>query len=78
MRTVVVALIFSALLAQASYAQITTPPPTRPGAAERAEMAEKEMRTKDADEAYKATLKHIPDANQKVDPWATVRTPTNK
>ena len=80
MRSVVIALLFSVFLAQHSYAQANMPPPMKPGLSEadKAEMAEKEDRAKNTDEAYKATLKHIPDANGKVDPWATVRTSPNR
>jgi hypothetical protein len=80
MRSLVAAFLFSVFLAQYSYAQSSPPPPAQPGlsAAAKAEMDAKEDRAKNTDEAYKATLKHIPDANGKVDPWATVRTSPKK
>ena len=46
---------------------------------EQTKMREKRAFEKDIDEAYKSTLKKIPDVKQqKVDPWGSVRTAPQK
>ena len=64
------AAMISAMLTQASYAQ--TPPPSD---SQKAEMAKKKAQQKANEEAYQATIKRMPDSNQKADPWGGLRTP---
>jgi hypothetical protein len=45
---------------------------------EKAKMQEKRASEKEIDEAYKSTLKKIPEAKQSVDPWASMRTAPQK
>ena len=75
------AFLILALLTQALYAQqsmMMAPNPQALSAAEKAEIAEKEAAKKAADESYQATIKMIPDAKRKADPWATMRSPATK
>jgi hypothetical protein len=78
MKILSAALIISALLTQASYAQSSIPGaiPTPPDEDARAEAARKKADEKANDEAYKATMKRLPDSSQKVDPWGNIRTPS--
>jgi hypothetical protein len=64
------AAIISALLTQACYAQ--APPPSE---SQKAEMAKKKAEQKANEEAYRATIKRMPDSDQKVDPWGDMRAP---
>jgi hypothetical protein len=64
-------LILSASLTQSSYAQ-----PFPESERQKAEEARKKADEKATDEAYKALMKHTPDANKKVDPWGGLRTPS--
>jgi len=43
---------------------------------EKAEIAKKKADEKANDEAYRSTLKRLPDAHQRVDPWGAIRTPS--
>jgi Spy/CpxP family protein refolding chaperone len=52
--------------------------PAGPSPKEKAKAEEKRAFEKDTDEAYKSTLKQIPEAKQKVDPWGSMRTPPQK
>ena len=45
---------------------------------EKAKMQEKAAAQKEVDEAYKATIKRIPDVKQSVDPWSSMRTAPQK
>jgi hypothetical protein len=63
--------VLSALLTQAVYAQ---PFPESEG--QKAEEARKKAAEKDTDEAYKSLMKHMPNANKKVDSWGGLRTPS--
>ena len=77
MRILTVAVVISALLIQASFAQLSSigdaaVPLT---ADERAEIAKQKREEKANDEAYKSTMKRFPDSNQKVDPWGGIRPP---
>jgi hypothetical protein len=61
----------SALLTQPSYAQ-----PFPESERQKAEEARKKADEKATDQAYKAVTKHTPNANKKVDPWGSLRTPS--
>jgi hypothetical protein len=67
-------LLVLAFLTQVSRAQENFPESER----QKAETARKRAEEKANDEAYKATLKRAPVANQKVDPWGNLRTPSTK
>jgi hypothetical protein len=69
-RKLAAAAIISALLTQAGYGQ--APPPSD---SQKAEMAKKKAEQKANEEAYRATIKRMPDSNQKVDPWGDLRAP---
>jgi hypothetical protein len=76
-RTFAATAVISTLLTQVSFAQLDTPASTPLTADERAEIVRKEREEKANDEAYKSTLKRLPDAaRQKTDPWGGVRTPS--
>ena len=71
-RTFAAALLMSALLTQASYAQEEFPMSDR----QKAEIARRKAEEKANDEAYKAMLKHTEGVKpSKADPWANVRPP---
>jgi len=70
-RKLAAALVMSALLTPASYAQ-EFPESDR----QKAEEAKKKAEQKATDEAYKATIKRTQDANKNVDPWGNLRTPS--
>jgi hypothetical protein len=67
-RKFAVSVVLSALLMQPSYAQ-QFPESER----QKGEEARKKAAEKDTDEAYKALMKHMPNANKKADPWGDVR-----
>jgi hypothetical protein len=64
------AAIILTMLTQASYAQ-TLPPSD----SQKAEMAKKKAEEKANEEAYKSTIKRMPDSNQNADPWGGLRAP---
>jgi hypothetical protein len=70
----------AAVLLQTPYAHAQhSSPPAGPSEKEKAKAQEKRASEKDIDEAYKSTLKQIPDAKQqKVDPWGSMRTAPQK
>jgi hypothetical protein len=70
-RIFAVFVIFSAMLTQPSYAQ-PFPESERQKAQEEREKADKKAN----DEAYKATMKRLPNSDKKVDPWGAVRAPS--
>ncbi len=74
LRTLTASLVVSALLTQASYAQENLPESNR----QKAQEEQKKAYEKANDEAYKAMIKRTQDvnANQKVDPWGNLRTPS--
>ena len=45
---------------------------------EKAKMQEKAASRKEIDEAYKSTMKRIPDIKQSIDPWSSMRTAPQK
>jgi len=51
---------------------------TQQGEQAKAKMQEKALSRKEVDEAYKATMKRIPDVKQSVDPWSSMRTAPQK
>lgn len=69
-RSFAVSLLIALLLTSASHAQ-PFPESDRQKAAE----AAKKAGEKATDEAYKAVMKHTPDARKPVDPWGSLRTP---
>jgi hypothetical protein len=73
-----IAVVAAMLLMQLSYAHAQTSGPAGPSEKEKAKVQEKRASEKDIDEAYKSTMKQIPDAKQKVDPWGTIRTAPQK
>jgi len=77
-RTFAAAAVISTLLTQVSFAQLSTPDTTTALTAdEKAEIARQKAEEKANDEAYKSTLKRLPDAaRQKTDPWGGMRTPS--
>ena len=75
-----IAAVAAVLLMQTPYAHAQhSSPPAGPSEKEKAKAQEKRASEKDIDEAYKSTLKQIPDAKQqKVDPWGSMRTAPQK
>lgn len=74
-----VAVVAAVLLMQVPYAHAQhSSPPAGPSEKEKAKAQEKRASEKDIDEAYKSTIKQIPDAKQKVDPWGSMRTAPQK
>lgn len=73
LRKCTAALVLSALLTAASYAQ-NLPESDR----QKAETEKKKADERATDEAYKSTIKRIPDAGQKPDPWGNMRAPAAK
>ncbi len=69
-RTITAAAIISAMLTPASYGQRLPASDSQ-----KAEMAKKSAERKANEEAYRATIKRIPDSDQKLDPWGGLRTP---
>ena len=74
-----IAVVAAVLLMQAQYAHAQhASAPAGPSEKEKTKAQEKRASEKDIDEAYKSTLKQIPDAKQKVDPWGSMRTAPQK
>jgi hypothetical protein len=71
MKKITAALVISALLMPAAYAQ-NLPESDH----QKAEEAKKKAEQKANEEAYKSAVKRMPDANQKADPWGDLRTPS--
>ncbi len=69
-----IAMVAAVLLTQApfAYAQHSSAP-AGPSEKEKAKVRDKLINEKETDEAYKSTLKRIPDAKQNVDPWGNMR-----
>lgn len=80
LRSFSIAAVAAVLLMQTPYAHAQhSSPPAGPSEKEKAKAQEKRASEKDIDEAYKSTLKQIPDAKQqKVDPWGSMRTAPQK
>ena len=80
LRSFSIAAVAAVLLMQTPYAHAQhSSPPAGPSDKEKAKAQEKRASEKDIDEAYKATLRQIPDAKQqKVDPWGSMRTAPQK
>ena len=75
----VLAVVAAVLLMQPPNAHAQQRPPVpQVREQEQAEKQEKALRRKEIDEAYKATIKRIPDVKQSVDPWSTMRTAPQK
>jgi hypothetical protein len=68
-----VSVVLSALLTQPSYAQ-----PFPESSRQRAQEERRKEDKKANDEAYKAMMKRVPDANKKVDPWGGLRAAPDK
>jgi hypothetical protein len=74
-----IAVVAAVLLMQVQYAHAQhASAPAGPSEKEKAKAQEKRASEKDIDEAYKSTIKQIPDAKQKVDPWGNTRTAPQK
>ena len=75
MKTRLIAVVAAVLLLMlpCAHAQHSSAP-AEPSPKEKAKAQEKRASEKDIDEAYKSTIKQIPDAKQKVDPWGAIRT----
>jgi hypothetical protein len=73
------ALVAAALLMQApcAHAQHSSAP-AGPSEKEKAKARDKQIYEKETDEAYRSTLKRLPDVKQNVDPWGNVRTAPTK
>ena len=63
--------VLLALLTQTSYAQ-----PFPESERQKAQEERKKADEKANDEAYKATMKRLPNSDKKVDPWGGVRAPS--
>jgi hypothetical protein len=73
------AVIAAVLLKQMPYLHAQhSSPPAGLSEKEKAKLQEKRAFEKDTDEAYKSTLRKIPDVKQKVDPWGSMRTVPKK
>jgi hypothetical protein len=74
-----IAVVAAVLLIQTPYAYAQhASAPAGPSEKEKAKAQEKRAFEKDTDEAYKSTLRQIPEAKQKVDPWGSMRTAPQK
>ena len=74
-----ITVVAAVLLMQAQYAHAQhASAPAGPSEKEKAKAQEKRASEKDIDETYKSTIKQIPDAKQKVDPWGSMRTAHQK
>jgi hypothetical protein len=65
--------VLSALLTQPSYAQ-----PFPESSRQKTQEERKKQEEKSNDEAYKALMKRLPDANKKADPWGGLRAAPGK
>ena len=61
-----------------AHAQQRAPSVPQQTEQEKAKMQEKALSRKEIDEAYKATIKRIPEVKQSVDPWSNMRTAPQK
>lgn len=77
MRISTVAVVISVLLTQVSHAQdsLIGDAPSPLTADEKAEIAKQKRDEKANDEAYKSTIKRLPNATPKLDPWGGIRPP---
>jgi hypothetical protein len=74
-----IAMVAAALLMQAPFAHAQhSSAPAGPTDKEKAKARDKLINEKETDEAYKSTLKRIPDAKQNVDPWGNLRAAPQK
>jgi hypothetical protein len=74
-----IAVVAALLLMQPPYALAQhSSLPSGPSEKEKAKMQEKKASQKEIDEAYKSTIKKIPDAKQSLDPWGGMRTDPQK
>jgi hypothetical protein len=75
LRLLLMAMVAAALLGQVPYAHAQhSSPPAGPSEKEKAKARDKLINEKETDEAYKSTIKRIPDAKQSFDPWGNLRT----
>jgi len=75
----VIGVAAAVLLIQLPYAQAQQRSnATQQSEQAKAKMQEKALSRKEVDEAYKATMKRIPDVKQSVDPWSSMRTAPQK
>jgi hypothetical protein len=72
-------MVASVLLVKIPYACAQhSSAPAGPSDKEKAKARDKLIDMKETDEAYKSTIKRIPDAKQSFDPWGNMRTPPAK
>ncbi len=78
MRAFLAAMIAAMVLTQSAFAQ-QHGPPQKPQLTDeqKARIQDKQSFEKDTDEAYKSTLKKMPDAKQNIDPWGNLRAPAD-
>jgi hypothetical protein len=75
LRLLLMAIVAAVLLVQVPYAHAQhSSPPAGPSEKEKAKARDKLINEKETDEAYKSTIKRIPDAKQSFDPWGNLRT----
>ncbi len=73
-----IAMVAAALLTQVPAHAQHSSAPAGPSEKEKAKARDKQINEKETDEAYKSTLKRIPDAKQNVDPWGNLRAAPQK
>ena len=79
LRPLSIAVVAAVLIMQAPNAHAQHKSGTaEPTEQQKAKAQEKRAFEKNTDEAYKSTLSRIPDAQQKVDPWGSLRTAPQK
>jgi hypothetical protein len=79
MRAFIAAMIATMVLTPSAFAQ-QHGPPSKPQLTDeqKARIQDKQSFEKDTDEAYKSTLKKMPDAKQNIDPWGNLRAPADQ
>ena len=79
MRALLAAMIAATVLTSSAFAQ-QHGPQMKPQLTDeqKSKIQDKRAFEKDTDEAYKATLKKIPEAKQNVDPWGNLRAPAEQ
>jgi len=75
LRLLLMAMVAAVLLVKIPYACAQhSSAPAGPSEKEKAKARDKLIDMKETDEAYKSTIKRIPDAKQSFDPWGNLRT----
>ena len=78
MMTIAAIAALAILTLPASAQRRTGPPVVEASEKEKAALAEKRSRDKAIDAAYRATLKKMPDKQEKPDPWGNLRAPAGQ